>query len=75
MCVKISVDGREAWGFRDIINTGELFTFWYIYHDWPVLILQNDPNKQTNMPTDGTVHELTSNVSIFSFFNSLPSVQ
>ena len=25
--------------------------------------LQNDPNKQTNMPTDGTVHELTSNVS------------
>ncbi len=25
---------------------------------------QNDPNKQTNMPADGTVHELTSNVSV-----------
>ncbi len=32
-----------------------------------VIFLQSDPDKQSNMPTDGTVHELTSNVSTVTF--------
>ena len=30
--------------------------------------MQNDPDKQSYMPKDGTVHELTSNVRRFSEF-------
>ena len=35
-------------------------------------VLQNDPDKQSYMPKDGTVHELTSNVrcAIFSAVQS-----
>lgn len=28
------------------------------------VFLQNDPDKEYNMPKDGTVHELTSNVGV-----------
>ena len=51
-----------------MIKTSEVVAvFCYNKLDWSMFILQNDPNKQTNMPTDGTVHELTSNVSTWHF--------
>ena len=33
-------------------------------------VFWNDPDKEYNMPKDGTVHELTSNVSVLEQFNS-----
>ena len=39
----------------------------YIYRLQTFVGFQNDPDKVSNMPKDGTVHELTSNVSSSSF--------
>ena len=33
-------------------------------------VFWNDPDKEYNMPKDGTVHELTSNVSVLEQFHS-----
>lgn len=34
-----------------------------LFADFSLVWQQNDPDKEYNMPKDGTVHELTSNVS------------
>lgn len=43
-----------------------LFKIYYtpeLFADFSLVWPQNDPDKEYNMPKDGTVHELTSNVS------------
>lgn len=36
---------------------------WELFQEIRLFPPQNDPDKEYNMPKDGTVHELTSNVS------------
>ena len=56
---------------KHILITSEVLYQWcyrnmyYYYYYWWLLcrgLMQNDPDKQSYMPKDGTVHELTSNV-------------
>lgn len=40
----------------------------WLLAEFSLVWLQNDPDKEYNMPKDGTVHELTSNVSSHTHF-------
>lgn len=57
-------DSIKAWKAPFLASSDQTSVFSFpALHGLASTCFQNDPDKEYNMPKDGTVHELTSNVS------------